>query len=287
MIPGVKITNRVIKRQGSNMSAKFLLRFDDMCPTINWPVWQKLEDVMVEEQVRPILSVIPDNQDPHLHEGEPNELFWEKVRTWQARGWTIGLHGYQHRYVSKNPGIVGLKPYSEFAGVPAAEQRANLERAMEIFTRERVRADVWVAPAHSFDENTVRILVGLGVHTISDGLTLYPHRDSQNVMWVPQQLWRFRTVPFGVWTICIHSKDDMYLDADLFRRCIREYKDSITSLPAMVKAYAHRKSRLTDRVFGTLWHLAIRAKVALAAGGPQVPDVTADADAPHRLKAAL
>jgi predicted deacetylase len=273
------------------MSAKFLLRFDDMCPTINWDVWQKLENVMIEEGVRPILSVIPDNQDPNLHEGQPNEHFWDRVRTWQARGWTIGLHGYQHRYISANPGIVGLKPYSEFAGVPLEEQRAKLKQGMEIFARERVRADCWVAPAHSFDENTVRILVSLGVRTISDGLALYPHRDSQNVMWVPQQLWRFRAVPFGVWTICIHSKDDLYLDPEHFRRCIREYKNLITSLPAMVDAYAQRNCSWTDRVFGALWHIAIRAKVAIAARNAPAPvptlDTSTDPEASQRLKAAL
>jgi predicted deacetylase len=273
------------------MSAKFLLRFDDICPTINWDVWQKLEDVMMEEGVCPMLSVIPDNQDPNLHEGAPNERFWERVRTWQARGWTIGLHGYQHRYVSKNPGIVGLKPYSEFAGVPMEAQRANLKQALAIFTREGVRPDCWVAPAHSFDENTVRILLSLGVRTISDGLALYPHRDSQNVVWVPQQLWRFRSVPFGVWTICIHSKDDLYLDPEHFRRCIREYKQSITNLPAMVDAYAQRKSSWMDRVFGALWHLAIRAKVAMAANSLPAPsqalESSTEADARQRLKAAL
>jgi predicted deacetylase len=273
------------------MSAKFLLRFDDMCPTINWPVWQKLEDIMIEEGVRPILSVIPDNQDPLLHEGEPNERFWDRVREWQARGWTIGLHGHQHRYVTKEPGIIGLKPYSEFAGVPADEQRAKLQCALEIFAREGVRAECWVAPAHSFDENTVETLASLGVRTISDGLTLYPHRDSQDIMWVPQQLWKFRTVPFGVWTICIHSKDDLYLDSEHFRRCIREYKQSITNLPAVVEAYSRRKSGPIDRVFGELWHLAIRAKVAMAARNSPAPAATletsADADASQRLKAAL
>src|SRR5882724_6605764 len=100
------LTDALYKRQGSNMSGKFLLRFDDICPTINWDVWQKLEDIMVEEDITPILSVIPDNQDPLLHDCEPNEHFWERVRTWQARGWTIGLHGYQHRYVNTDPGIV-------------------------------------------------------------------------------------------------------------------------------------------------------------------------------------
>ena len=69
------------------MSAKFLLRFDDMCPTINWDVWQKLEDIMVAENICPILSVIPDNQDPKLHEGPSNERFWERVRAWQEGAW--------------------------------------------------------------------------------------------------------------------------------------------------------------------------------------------------------
>jgi predicted deacetylase len=271
------------------MSVKFLLRFDDMCPTINWDVWQKLEDVMIEEDVRPILSVIPDNQDPILHECEPNERFWERVRAWQARGWTIGLHGYQHRYVSRNAGLVGLKPYSEFAGVPLEDQRIKLKQALAIFTREGVRPDCWVAPAHSFDENTVSILISLGVRTISDGLALYPHRDSQNIVWVPQQLWRFRAVPFGVWTICIHSKDDLYLNPEHFRRCIREYKHSMTSLPAMVATYGQRKISWTDRAFGGLWHLAIQAKVAMAAANAPAPEINleADADARQRLKAVL
>jgi predicted deacetylase len=290
-VPGAEFSAEKQKRRGSNMSVKFLLRFDDMCPTINWPVWQKLEKVMMDEGVRPILSIIPDNQDPHLHEGQPNEDFWEKVRSWQGRGWTIGLHGYQHRYVSKSPGLVGLKPYSEFAGVPFEEQRVKLQRGMEIFAREGVRADCWVAPAHSFDENTVRILMDLGIRTISDGLALYPHRDSQNVMWIPQQLWRFRAVPFGVWTICIHSTDDLYVNHEHFRRCIRQYKYSITSLPAVASTYAQRKASWTDRAFGQLWHLAIRAKVALAAGQAPAPAVvletTPDGDASHRLKAAL
>jgi predicted deacetylase len=251
------------------MSARFLVRFDDMCPTINWDVWQKLETIMIEEDVRPILSVIPDNQDQTLHEGEPNEHFWERVRSWQARGWTIGLHGYQHRYVTKESGIIGLNNYSEFAGLPLGEQRTKLQKGLEIFERVGVRADVWVAPAHSFDANTVEALASLGVRTISDGMSLYPHRDSQGVFWVPQQLWRFRTAPFGVWTVCIHPKDELYTNFEHFRRCIREYKQSITSLPAIAAAYAQRKHSWTDDIFAVLWSFAIHVKVKLAARFPR------------------
>lgn len=247
------------------MSVRFLIRFDDMCPTMNWDLWQKLEAIMIEEDVRPILAVIPDNQDQALHEDEPNEQFWERVRSWQARGWTIGLHGYQHRYVSRDPGIVGLNKYSEFAGLSLEEQRAKLKKGLEIFEREGVRPDVWIAPAHSFDANTVEALVSLGVRNISDGLSLYPYRDSQGVFWVPQQLWRLRTVPFGVWTVCIHAKDELYTNLEHFRRCIREHRQSITTFPAVVEAYAQRKRSWMDDVFAELWGFALRVKATLAA----------------------
>ena len=246
------------------MSARFLIRFDDMCPTMDWEAWQKFETIMIEEGVRPILAVIPDNQDQALHEGDPNEQFWERVRAWQARGWTIGLHGYQHRYVNDEAGIIGLNNYSEFSGLPLNEQRDKLRKGLEIFAREGVRADIWVAPAHSFDANTIEALMSLGVQAISDGLSLYPYRDSQGVFWVPQQIWRFRTVPFGVWTVCIHPKDELYKDCEYFRRCIRKYRRSITSLPAMAGAYAERKHSWADNAFAELWGFAIRAKVALA-----------------------
>jgi predicted deacetylase len=247
------------------MSVRFLVRFDDMCPTIDWEIWQKLEAIMIEEDVRPIIAVIPDNQDPTLHEAEADQHFWDRVRRWQARGWTIGLHGYQHRYVSKEAGIIGLNGFSEFAGLPLSEQHEKLRRGLEIFKREGVRADVWVAPAHSFDASTIDALMSLGVKTISDGMSLYPHRDSNGVFWVPQQLWRFRTAPFGVWTVCIHPKDELYTNSELFRRCIREYKESLTSLPAITAAYAQRRHGLTDDVFAKLWSYAIHFKAKFAA----------------------
>jgi peptidoglycan/xylan/chitin deacetylase (PgdA/CDA1 family) len=272
------------------MSVRYLVRFDDICPTLDWGVWQKLENVMIEENVSPILSVIPDNQDQTLREGEPDVRYWDRVRSWQARGWTIALHGYQHRYVTHDAGIIGLNNYSEFAGLPLDEQRTKLQKGLEIFAREGVRADAWVAPAHSFDANTIKALVSLGVRTISDGMSLYPHRDSQGVIWVPQQLWRFRTVPFGVWTVCIHPKDELYSNSEHFRRCVREYKQSLTNLPAVAAAYADRRLSWSDDVFARLWRFAIHFKSRLAKRlAPSHDSMAAmetDSATSHGLKAA-
>jgi predicted deacetylase len=246
------------------MTAKFLLRFDDLCPAMNWNAWHKLESVMIDEGVKPILAVIPDNQDVTLNDGLANERFWHHVRAWQARGWSIGLHGYQHLYVNSESGIIGLNRFSEFAGLPFEEQYSKLKRGLEIFTREGVRADVWVAPAHSFDHHTVKAILSLGLKTVSDGLSLYPYRDSQGILWIPQQLWRFRAAPFGVWTICIHPKEGLWMNPDLFRKRIREYRDSITDLVAVEEMYKTRKHSLVDSGFKDLWSLALRVKAAFA-----------------------
>src|SRR5437762_14036332 len=97
------------------MRAQYLIRFDDCCPTMNWPVWVEVERALLEFDVKPIMSVVPDNRDRELEVNEPNRDFWSEVRGWQQRGWTIGLHGYQHRYVTRDAGVVGIHKYSEFS----------------------------------------------------------------------------------------------------------------------------------------------------------------------------
>src|SRR5437762_2289395 len=77
--------------------ARYLVRFDDICPGMNWPMWREIEKVLADADVRPMLAVVPANEDAHLDVGPREPRFWELVRGWQARGWTIGLHGYQHR----------------------------------------------------------------------------------------------------------------------------------------------------------------------------------------------
>src|SRR2546422_4041289 len=62
------------------MTAKYLLRFDDLCPTMNWDVWSEVDGILRDADVKPILAVVPDNRDEKLQCGEPNSHFWEHVR---------------------------------------------------------------------------------------------------------------------------------------------------------------------------------------------------------------
>ncbi len=92
--------------------ARYLIRFDDICPTMNWAVWDSIEEYLIRYRVRPILAVVPDNQDPNLVIDPPRDDFWERVRHWQRMGYSIALHGYQHRYVSSNAGLLLLNHQS-------------------------------------------------------------------------------------------------------------------------------------------------------------------------------
>ncbi len=237
------------------MGAQYLIRFDDFCPTMNWRVWSEVEKILLECQVQPILSVVPDNQDEDLKISEARKDFWGDVRTWQARDWTIGLHGYQHLYQTKDAGLVGLNNFSEFSGLPFDEQLAKIQRGVEIFDREEVKPAVWVAPGHSFDETTVKALHSAKIHGISDGLHIYPHVDSLGIVWVPQQFARFHAMPFGVWTICCHINRWTARDIAAFRSQVHSYRKRIVGLPDVVASYSERQSTWFEPTYARL-HLA-------------------------------
>jgi len=225
---------------------------------MSWPVWVKVEEALLELDVKPIMSVIPDNQDETLKVCEENNNFWEGVRTWQARSWTIGLHGYQHRYVTRDAGVVGINKYSEFSCLSLGEQSDKMQRSLEIFEREGVKADVWVAPGHSFDETTLIALRSAGIKRISDGLFPYPHVDASGVLWVPQQLWKFRIMPPGVWTICCHINRWTARDIQKFRLDLRRFQQSIANFSDIVAAYANRQKTRFDDFYARLHLSALR-----------------------------
>ena len=243
------------------MGARYLVRFDDICPTMAWPVWDRIETGLRERDIRPIVAIVPENADEKLVAGPENPQFWDRARAWQAAGWAIGLHGYRHRYETAEAGIVGLQAKSEFAGVEAGEQRRRIAAGLARLRSEGLQPTVWVAPSHSFDAHTVEALAAEGLTTISDGLRLVPHRDDRGITWVPQQIWRFRPRPAGMWTVCFHHNrwGDSEVD-DLMAACDR-YRSRIVDLSwAVERARPARAGQLTPAT----WRAALRLKQHVA-----------------------
>jgi peptidoglycan/xylan/chitin deacetylase (PgdA/CDA1 family) len=226
---------------------RYLIRFDDICSSMNWAVWDAIESQLIRHSVRPILAVVPDNRDPKLIVDSPRADFWERVRRWQRAGYTIALHGYEHRYVNNNAGLMRLTYQSEFAGLSRNEQEAKLRRGLEIFSKYGVHADAWAAPAHSFDRTTVAVLADLGVSVISDGLWPWPFTDARGVTWVPQQLWHFAPKPAGIWTVCCHHNNWTPRTIEDFAKSLEAYASKMTDMATVIHSFAGRRATLTDQ----------------------------------------
>ena len=102
--------------------ARYLVRLDDACPTADWERWDRFEALLDQLGIRPIVAVIPENRD-ETFDGPTCEDFWGRVKTWEDKGWTLAMHGLHHLYVTGDGGLVPINDFSEFAGLPLAEQR--------------------------------------------------------------------------------------------------------------------------------------------------------------------
>lgn len=249
----------VLTFQYKMQSAQYLIRFDDICPTMNWEIWNRVEKILIEYDVKPILAVVPDNKDLKLEVDSPREDFWERVRQWQQLGWAIGLHGYQHVYETTESGIVGINNRSEFAGLPREIQYKKIKAGLDIFHSHGVRADLWVAPGHSFDSVTVEVLQSVGLNILSDGYFLRPLMMGETY-WIPQQLWRFRLFLLGTWTVCFHTNAFKSGDIIQLENSLRRFKKQIVGLSDIMEAGYLAQRNIGDQIFSMAWRMIIYGK---------------------------
>jgi predicted deacetylase len=184
--------------------AQYLLRFDDLCPTIEHDRWQRCLPMIEEFKLKPILAVVPDNQDRGLNLSPPDPQFWPRMRAMEAAGATIALHGYSHMCSSKSTNLLKLHHHSEFAGVEEDTQRQWIREGLEILRGQGLTPRIFVAPRHGFDHATLRALYKEGIRLLSDGFARVPFKRG-GITWIPQQLWGPVKKARGIWTICFHS----------------------------------------------------------------------------------
>jgi hypothetical protein len=197
---------------------------------MRWDIWAEIEKALVKSAIKPILAVVPDNQDPVLQPAPPIKDFWRRVRHWQDLGWTIALHGYQHLYVAPSGGLVTRRKKSEFASLPIGEQEDKLQRATNIFSREGIQSRVWIAPGNAFDEVTVSLLPRFGFDLISAGWFWGPFIGPHQVTWLPCQLSLLRVVPRGVWTVCYHHNSWTAAGLANFLKSLEQFRGNISSV---------------------------------------------------------
>lgn len=212
------------------MKNKYLIRLDDACPTMDANKWQRIEDVLDAYNVRPMVGVIPANEDPKQLIDVADSEFWAKVKNWEKKGWAIALHGYDHCYIS-NDGMSGLNPLwarSEFAGVSFKEQKIKIREGIKIFNSHNISPMYFFAPSHTFDDNTLHALrEESDIRILSDTIATQPYRKGDFVF-IPQLGGSCREMKLpGVWTFCLHPstmKDEDFASTERF---LQAHKDEM------------------------------------------------------------
>jgi predicted deacetylase len=227
--------------------AQYLLRFDDLCPTYSTERWQRCLRLVEEFRIRPILAVVPDNQDPQLAISEPDPEFWPQMQALEASGATIALHGYRHLCQSAGRSLLPLHSKTEFAGVPEEIQHQWIRSGLEILRSHGLNPRVWVAPRHGFDRATLRALRHEGITILSDGFARVPFvRDGMT--WIPQQIWGPMEKPKGLWTTCMHSNSARSEQVDELQSFLRLHAHQFTTVDRVLAELQPGKLGLAERL---------------------------------------
>lgn len=240
------------------MSTIYLFRLDDISWDMNYENFCQIRDLFQKYGVRPLIGVIPHNEDTKLkcqvgREHISQEKFWAEMRELQQKhGWAIALHGYKHVYVTDDGGMFGINPRAEFAGLPLSQQEEKIRAGKGILEANGLKIDAFMAPGHSMDWDTVKALKQNGILVVTDGCCAYPYKK-KGVLFVPQ-VWPWpRKCLCGVITACFHINSwkpnlfehlEIFLQKNLahcgsFQEVVKAANESKTSSYAIINFLSH------------------------------------------------
>ena len=202
------------------MVFKYLLRFDDIAPNMNWRLFYKIKDLLIKYKIKPILGVIPNNKDKELKKFPVcKSNFFSEIKKLKSLGWTIAMHGYEHVYFeNKIKDYLSMRVKSEFVGESFEVQNLKIEKGISILKKNNLNTDIFFAPNHSFDITTIDCLKMNNFNYIIDGYGFAPFTD-RGMSFIPQMFNRPRKYPFGLHTFVFHVNefnDEHYREFERF-----------------------------------------------------------------------
>lgn len=213
-------------------------RLDDITPDMKWDNFLRVKAIFDEHQIKPLIGVVPDNQDGLLHFEDNKEDFWEQIRELQKQGWMVAQHGYRHVYVTEKSGVLKINSFSEFAGVEYEEQLFKVTDGKKILEDNEVATSIFMAPGHTYDKNTLRALKERGFEYVTDGYGRVPYAW-HGLKFYPCRSGSYKLL-LGCNTICLHTnvmceKDFVALERFILehRADIVDYKEMLENVPAI------------------------------------------------------
>jgi len=227
--------SNIVKKFMSNNTG-IILRFDDISQNMNWELMKKCEELFNRHDIKPLLGVIPNNQDKEFLKYENNTNFWEEIRKWQSKGWEISMHGCRHLYVKETnkKDYFGYGGKSEFYGQEYDVQKKMIEEGLKKFKDEKINIRSFFAPNHTYDLNTFKALTFFGIKNIIDGYGLMPYSEKE-INFIPQLFYKEIMLPFGIQATQIHLNYWNNKDFEKFEKFVEKNKEYFITFDDAVK----------------------------------------------------
>lgn len=218
----------------------FLIRLDDACPTMYKANWDRIEEILDQYSIKPIVGVIPDCQD--RSEGFDNQAdgaFWDKVKVWENKGWEIALHGLHHTYHNMPKGVksfqLNIEPFTEYVGVDLDRQETMIQEGIKILKEHGICPTCFFAPAHTFDINTVKACKKTNeIQFISDGYALRPYKKA-GMIFLPAVFDTPHKMPFGIFTFVFHPSRMNEKDFDHLVDFLEKNHQYVTTVDSVIR----------------------------------------------------
>ncbi|SEJ29189.1 hypothetical protein SAMN04488018_12217 [Myroides marinus] len=215
---------------------KYIVRFDDLCPTMDWNKFSKIKEALEEYGIKSVLGVVPINRDPVLNIADniTEEMFYHNIIKFKNYGDTIAQHGTYHIMHNCSGGIMKINKYGEICELPYNKQLELLTIGKQILVERNIWEPYYMAPAHSFDDNTLKALKELNFLALTDGWGGYPYQ-LEDIICVPQLFAKpFTKFNIGYQTICLHTNNMNKFQIEEFVNFIHSNKGSFVNFKDIV-----------------------------------------------------
>jgi len=212
-----------------------LIRMDDIAENMNWTLMDKCELLFDKYEIKPLLGVIPINQDPELLQFPKNSSFWEKVKDWKNKGWEVTMHGCNHLYTQKSDkkDIFNYGGNSEFYGLDYSSQLNKIQIGLQEFKKRNIKVRSFFAPNHIYDKNTLKALKDSNIKIIIDGYGLFPYYKNE-ILFIPQLFYKEIFLPFGIQSTQMHINNWNNKNYSNFEKFIKKNYKKIVNLDHVV-----------------------------------------------------
>lgn len=221
---------------------KTAIRMDDITPDMDFEKFYRVKKLLDTYQIKPLIGVVPFNQDPNLIKNPVMEEFGTFLKLLQEEGYVIALHGCYHIYTTNKKGLFPLNDFSEYAGVPYEKQYTMICKGKEQLQKWGVDTDIFMAPGHTFDKNTLKALIANGFKCITDGfgrtsyvrggLIFYPIAAKRSECFSNKE---------GYTTLVLHTNMMEEKDFLKLEKQLNEHKEKFISYSSYLKTDARKR----------------------------------------------